>query len=122
MHRIDQTIPKELEYAEKLVALMDDRFKVPFLNFRFGLDPIIGMVPFAGDVVTFLISALIVLALFRNGVPRSVVFTMVANIVLDLLIGGIPVIGDVWDFFNKANRKNLKLARKYFDSAAQSGK
>ena len=122
MHRIDQTIPKELEYAEKLVALMDDRFKVPFLNFRFGLDPIIGMVPFAGDVVTFLISALIVLALFRNGVPRSVVFTMVANIVLDLLIGGIPVIGDVWDFFNKANRKNLKLARKYFDSTAQSGK
>ena len=117
MHKIEQTIPKELEYAEKLVGLMDDQFKIPFINFRFGLDPIIGLVPFAGDVVTFVISSLIVLSLFRNGVPRSVILTMVANIILDLLIGGIPVIGDVWDFFNKANRKNLKLARKYFEQA-----
>lgn len=40
---------------------------------------------------------------------------MVTNILLDLFIGGIPVIGDVWDFFNKANRKNLKLAKEYFE-------
>jgi len=116
MHKIEQqTFPKELEYAEKLVSIMDDKFKIPFVNFRFGLDPIIGLVPFGGDVITFLISSLIVLALFRNGVPRSVILTMVANILLDLLIGGIPVIGDVWDFFNKANRKNLKLAKEYFE-------
>lgn len=116
MHKVEQTIPKELEYAEKLVGLMDDQFKIPFVNFRFGLDPIIGLIPFAGDVITFLISFLIVIALFRNGVPRSIILTMVANIILDLLIGGVPVIGDVWDFFNKANRKNLKLARKHFQS------
>ncbi|MCF8465271.1 MAG: DUF4112 domain-containing protein [Flavobacteriales bacterium] len=115
MYKLEQTFPKELEYAEKLVRLMDDKFKIPFTNFRFGLDPIIGMVPFVGDVVSFVISALIVMSLFRNGVPRSVVLSMVANIILDLLIGGIPVIGDVWDFFNKANRKNLKLARRHFE-------
>lgn len=55
------------------------------------------------------------MALFRNGVSHSVILKMVANILLDLLIGGIPVLGDAWDFFNKANRKNLKLARKHFE-------
>jgi hypothetical protein len=40
---------------------------------------------------------------------------MIANIVLDLIVGGIPVLGSVWDFFFKANRKNLKLAREYFE-------
>jgi len=114
MNKIEHTIPKELEYAEKLVGLMDDKFKIPFINFRFGLDPIIGLIPVAGDIVSFSVSSLIVIALFRNGVPRTVVLKMAANIVLDLIIGGIPVIGDAWDFFNKANRKNLKLARKHF--------
>ncbi|MCF8461384.1 MAG: DUF4112 domain-containing protein [Flavobacteriales bacterium] len=115
MYKIEQTIPKELEYAEKLVRLMDDKFKIPFINFRFGLDPIIGLIPVAGDILSFSISSLIVMALFRNGVPSSVILRMVANILLDLLIGGIPVLGDAWDFFNKANRKNLKLARKHFE-------
>lgn len=57
MHKVEQTFPKELEYAEKLVSIMDDKFKIPFVNFRFGLDPIIGLIPFGGDVITFLISS-----------------------------------------------------------------
>lgn len=115
MNKIQQTVPKELEYAEKLVRLMDDQFKIPFTNFRFGIDPLIGLIPFVGDAVSFVVSALIVTAFVRHGVPRSVILRMVANIVLDLLVGGIPVIGDAWDFFFKANRKNLKLARKHFE-------
>ena len=95
---------------------MDDGFKVPFTDFRIGLDPIIGLVPVAGDLISFAISALIVVALVRHGkFSRSVVMRMVGNIVIDLIIGGIPVIGDAWDFFFKANRKNLKLARKHFE-------
>ncbi|MCF8277583.1 MAG: DUF4112 domain-containing protein [Flavobacteriales bacterium] len=120
MYKIEQSIPKELEYAEKLVLLMDGQFKIPFFNFRFGLDPIIGLIPMAGDIVSFIISALIIVALAKNGLPSKVVFKMVWNILLDLLVGGIPIIGDAWDFFNKANRKNLKLARKHFET--QSGK
>ena len=116
MHRIEPTIPKEIEWAEKLVHLMDDKFKVPIINFRFGLDPIIGLVPVVGDLVSLAISALIVKGLVTAGMPRGLILKMVANIVLDFLIGEIPVIGDVWDFFNQANRKNLKLAREYFES------
>jgi biotin transporter BioY len=115
MYKIEQTFPKELEYAEKLVQLMDDQFKIPFLNFRFGIDPIIGLVPWAGDLISFVISSLIISAFVRNGVPFLVILRMIANIVLDLIVGGIPVLGSVWDFFFKANRKNLKLAREYFE-------
>ena len=116
MYKIEPTIPKEIEWAEKLVHLMDDKFKVPIINFRFGLDPIIGLVPVVGDLVSLAISALIVKGLVTAGMPRGLILKMVANIVLDFLIGEIPVIGDVWDFFNQANRKNLKLAREYFES------
>ncbi|MBL4585891.1 MAG: DUF4112 domain-containing protein [Flavobacteriales bacterium] len=116
MEIISQGIPQELEYAEKLVRLMDSQFKIPILNIRFGLDPIIGLIPIAGDIVSFLISLLIIVALVRNGMPTSIVVRMVGNILLDLFIGGIPVLGDIWDFFNKANRKNLKLAKAHFEN------
>jgi hypothetical protein len=114
MYRIEQTIPKELEYAERLTRLMDDQFKIPFINFRFGLDPIISLIPWAGDLVSFLISAIIVTALVRNGMPFGLILRMVANIVFDLLIGGVPVLGSIADFFFKANRRNLKLAQEHF--------
>ncbi|MBI1288044.1 MAG: DUF4112 domain-containing protein [Flavobacteriales bacterium] len=116
MYRIEAAIPKELEYAERLTRLMDDQFKVPFINFRFGLDPILGLIPWVGDLVSFLISALIVSALVRNGMPLGLILRMVANIVFDFLLGGIPVIGGISDFFFKANRKNLVLAREYFEN------
>ncbi len=114
MEALTAGIPREIEYAEKLVRLMDDRFRIPVLNIRFGLDPVIGLIPFAGDIVSFLISLLIVVALMRDGLPTRLIVRMMGNILLDLLIGGIPVVGDVWDFFHRANRKNLKLAKAYF--------
>lgn len=116
MYRIETSIPKELEWAEKLARLMDDQFKVPFINFRFGLDPIIGLIPWAGDVVSFVISGLIVTALVRNGMPTGLILRMVANSVFDLIIGGIPVVGGIADFLFKANRANLKLAKEHFQT------
>ncbi|MFM1876023.1 MAG: hypothetical protein RL266_1760 [Bacteroidota bacterium] len=123
MHVIEPNqIPKEIQWAETLVSWMDDRFKIPFINFRFGLDPIIGLIPWAGDVVAFLISALIVKGLVDAGLPRPLLRKMIWNILLDMAVGAIPVVGDVWDFFNRSNRKNLRLAKDYFESRVQSGK
>jgi hypothetical protein len=116
MHRIEPIIPKEIQWAEKLVHLMDDQFEIPIIKFKFGLDPIIGLIPWAGDLVTFAISALIIKALYDEGLPKSLIGKMVLTIVVDLIIGSIPVIGDIWDFVFKANRKNLKLAREYFEN------
>lgn len=122
MHRIEPEIPKELQYAERLVRLMDDQFKIPVVNFRFGLDPIIGLIPWAGDIVSFVISLLIIKSLFDAGLPRKLVTKMVLATLLDLAVGAIPVVGDAWDFFFKANRRNLKLAKEFFESGTQSGK
>lgn len=113
-------LPKELRLAERVARLMDGQFKVPGTGFRFGLDPIIGLIPGAGDAVSFLISGTVLVSLIRGGIPRSLALRMLLNLLLDLVIGGIPVIGDVWDFFHKANRKNLDLAKEYY--AGQSGK
>ncbi|MFT4545966.1 MAG: hypothetical protein ACI9CU_000008 [Polaribacter sp.] len=118
MHKIEPNIPKEILYAEKLVHWMDEAFKVPFLNFRFGLDPIIGLIPWVGDVVSFVISGLILKSLASAGMPKRLVWKMFGNIALDFGVGLVPFLGDAWDFFNKANRKNLKLARDYFEAQA----
>lgn len=116
MHKIESTIPKEVLWAEKLVHWMDDAFKIPLTKFRFGLDPLLGLIPWVGDVISFLISMLILKSLVSAGLPTRLVWKMFRNIVLDFGIGLIPFLGDVWDFFNKANRKNLKLVRAYFES------
>ncbi len=95
---------------------MDEAIRIPIIGFRFGLDPILGLIPWIGDLISFIISGLILKSLVSAGLPRKLLFKMFGNIVLDFGIGLIPLIGDIWDFFNKANRKNLKLARKYFES------
>jgi hypothetical protein len=114
VHKIEPSISKEIEWAERLVSLMDDKFKIPFINFSFGLDPLIGLIPVIGDLVSLAISGLILKGLIRSGMPKRLITKMIVNLLLDFLIGEIPVIGDVWDFFNKANRKNLKLAKEHF--------
>lgn len=120
MEPIGSVVPKEIEHAQRLVSLMDDQFKIPILNIRFGLDPIIGLVPWVGDAISFIISVLVIKALIQAGFPRKLIGKLVWNIVLDLLVGAIPFVGDVWDFFFKANRRNLKIARQHFES--HSGK
>lgn len=118
MHIITKELPSELRHAEKLASLMDDRFRVPIIGYRFGLDPIIGLIPGAGDVVSAVISLLIVRAIIRSGFPRKLMLQLLFPVLLDLVIGGIPVIGDAWDFFFKANRRNLKIAKRYFEEHA----
>lgn len=102
---------------------MDEQFKLPLFNFRFGLDPIIGLIPGAGDLISFAISLLIIKSLMDAGLPRGLITKMVFATLLDLAIGAIPLVGDAWDFFFKANRRNLKLAKAFFESQVpQRGK
>lgn len=88
---------------------MDSAVRIPGTNIRFGLDPIIGLVPVAGDVLSAAFSIYILTEAGRIGVPRPVLTRMAANIGLDLVIGLLPVVGDVGDFVYKANERNLRL-------------
>ena len=78
-----------------LQRLLDDAFRVPGTTIRFGWDPLIGLVPWAGDVLTAVLSGAIILQAHHLGVPRVVQLRMIANVAIDVLVGAIPVIGDV---------------------------
>ncbi|MFT4524311.1 MAG: hypothetical protein ACI85F_000452 [Bacteroidia bacterium] len=101
--------PKDIEFAKRLVWIMDEWIRIPIINKRVGLDPIIGLIPVVGDVITGLISLFIVASLVRHGAPAKLILRMLFNVLIDVVIGGIPVVGDIWDFFFQSNLKNLRL-------------
>lgn len=106
-------IPK-MHWVSRLSYLMDKQFRFPGTNFRFGLDPVLNLIPIAGDMTGLLISGGLLLAMVRRGASNKVVVLMTLNILLDAIIGAIPVIGQIFDFFFKANSRNIKLMREHY--------
>lgn len=107
--------------VRSLSYLMDEQFRVPGTQFRFGLDPILNLIPFAGDFVGFIISGGLVLAMSSKGLTSKIVVLMCLNIFLDATIGAIPGIGQVWDFFFKSNTRNMKLMEEYYQEGKHQG-
>jgi hypothetical protein len=101
---------KQLDQLEGFVRLMDTQFGVP--GFRFGLDGIIGLVPGIGDFVGGLISLGLVLRMRQIGVPSECINKMIRNVLIDVIVGGVPILGDGFDFFFKVNERNLRIARR----------
>lgn len=94
-------------------TLMDQRFTIPGTRFRFGIDSLIGLIPGAGDWLGgFMALYFPMQAVFRD-LPSSVVARMFFNILLDIFIGAIPLLGDLFDFVWKANVKNARLLEEY---------
>lgn len=101
-------------HLERIGTIMDRAIRIPGTNIRIGLDPIIGFFfPVLGDWVGGIVSAYIVLASIRHGLPKSTIAKMVFNVGVDVLLGTIPVVGDAFDFAWKPNEKNLRLLNKY---------
>jgi hypothetical protein len=97
----------------RVTRLLDDVIRVPGTDVRVGLDPVIGMVPVVGDAVTALAGAWVIAEAARFGIPRIVLARMVVNLLADLGIGAIPVIGDVYDVVFRSNARNLELFRRH---------
>src|SRR5262245_30246814 len=95
--------------AEQLAWLMDSAIGVG--PFSFGLDALIGLVPGLGDVLSSLISLVIVMRAMQAGVNRAPILRMLANIGIDTVVGSIPLAGDLFDVAYKSNIKNLKIYR-----------
>ena len=111
----------DLQRIEKITRLMDSSFRIPGTNIRFGLDPILGLFPFAGDLIAYGISSVLVLAMVRKGASGKVVLKMIGNITLDYIISNIPILGYIIDFGYKANERNLKLMHEHFDGGKHQG-
>lgn len=110
-----------LKHMDILARLMDDQFRIPGTGIRFGLDAIIGLVPGIGDISTFLVSGYMLVVLNRNGASGFVMARMVLNIVVDTLIGMVPLMGDVFDVAFKANTRNMKLMREHYTEGRHRG-
>ena len=108
-------VPRGLtdEQLDHLAGVLDDIFHIPGTKIRFGLDPIVGLVPGLGDIITGLLSFLIVFAAWQRGLPRIALSRMVANIAIDTLVGSIPIFGDAFDTVWKSNRMNYNLLVRY---------
>lgn len=108
-------------WIKSVSYLMDEQFRLPGTKFRFGIDPIINLFPVVGDMTGFLISAGMLLAMARNGASSKVVVLMSINILVDSIIGPIPVIGHIFDFYFKSNTRNLRLMQEYFVEGKHQG-
>lgn len=118
---IKRATNNELRNVELLARLMDTQFQIPGTKIRFGLDPLIGLVPGLGDFTGFLVSGYMILICARNGASGFLLARMTLNTVIDALIGAIPVIGDLFDFAYKANRRNLKLMQQHYIEGRYKG-
>ena len=109
---VDEAAVRRMRFVANL---LDDSIRVPGTEFRIGIDPILGVVPGAGDAVSAALSAYIVLESARLGVPFSTLLRMIANVTLDFAVGLVPVVGTLFDAVWKANQKNVELAVESLD-------
>jgi len=97
---------------EQLAWLMDRAIRIPGTKITVGLDSILGLLPVGGDVMTGVVQVgIVLLALYRYKVPRAVAARMATNVLIDVLVGAIPLLGDAFDVAFKANTRNLQLLK-----------
>jgi Domain of unknown function (DUF4112) len=105
-----------------LALIMDEFLRFPGTKIRFGLDPIIGLLPGIGDVSSAIISAVALIHAARYGVPKILLARMATNILINELVGIIPGLGDAFSFWFKSNVRNYKLLRRYSAAPTRSRK
>ena len=102
--------PREIApWLRRLTTWLDTACRVPGTSWRFGIDPLLGLIPVVGDWLGVALSASTLIEAKRLAVRRRVWLRMLANLGLEASIGAIPVLGDLWDAWFKANRRNLRL-------------
>jgi hypothetical protein len=101
------------ETLRRLAVLFDNAFRIPGTRFRFGLDPILGLVPGIGDMASPILALLMIWQATRQRVPKAVLARMAINALVDAGVGAIPIVGDAFDFVWKANDWNLALLERH---------
>jgi Domain of unknown function (DUF4112) len=97
----------------RVTYLLDDVVRVPGTDQRIGLDPVVGLIPVIGDVIGALVGSWVILEAARFGIPRVALARMVINLLVDLGVGIIPILGIVLDVVSRSNARNLELFRRH---------
>src|SRR5262245_1681051 len=130
--KLDTSVPRPLEgpiisqtrtdkipdWAAKLAWLMENAIPIG-KRWSIGLDGIVGLFPGVGDLAGALVSALIVASAAQAGLPRAALGRMMANVAVDTLLGGIPFVGDVFDFAFKSNTRNIQIYQEHLAGRRQ---
>ncbi len=108
-----------LKHIEWISKLLDSQFSVG--GFKFGLDPILNLIPFVGDGATTIVSLMMVYTMRKHGASSKIVVKMLGNVLIDTLIGAIPLIGWIFDFYFKSNDRNLILLKEHYQEGKHTG-
>ena len=111
---------KSLTQVQVVADLLDRAIRIPGTDMRIGLDPILGLIPGAGDLIGAGLSGYLIILAARAGAPKTVLTRMVANVAFDSLLGSVPVVGDLFDFAWKSNTKNVDLLREHIDRPTEA--
>jgi hypothetical protein len=106
---------ERLAQVRYLAHMLDDNFSIPGTRLRFGWDSILGFIPGLGDVAGTALALLIVRHAWQTGASKLTLTRMLGNVAADFAIGAIPLIGNLFDFAFKANRRNARLLERHFD-------
>ena len=109
-----------IEGLRRISQLLDSAFELPGTSYRIGLDPVIGLVPWVGDLVSPLFTIALLWQAREMALPRVVQLRMVINVAIDALIGVVPVAGDLFDFAWKANNMNMALLERHAHTARRA--
>ena len=111
-----------LQRLRNLSHVLDNAIALPVIGYRIGLDPLIGLLPGGGDLMTGIISIYVVIEAARLGVPAATLGRMGLNILIEVILGTIPMVGDFFDVVWKANVRNVALLERHIHNPRPSGK
>ena len=100
---------------DRLAWLLDESVRVPVIGRRIGIDSLIGLVPVAGDIVGGVLSLGILITAVRMGTTTPTLLRMIANVIIEVVVGAVPLLGDLFDMGFKANRRNVDLMTAHYD-------
>lgn len=101
---------------DKYSRVTDSQFSIPLTGIRFGIDPILGMIPVIGDFIGLLLSLPVLIEANRIGAPARLKRKMIRNMIIEALVGIVPVLGDFFDVYWKANTRNTALLRDWIQT------
>jgi predicted small integral membrane protein len=107
-----------LRRMRQLSKLLDGAIASPGTKHRIGIDPILGLIPGGGDTLSAALSGYIIVEAARMGLPREALMRMVGNLLLDTVVGSVPVVGDVFDVISKANFRNMQIVENHIQTFA----
>ena len=104
--------------AQTLGQLLDASFTIPGTSIKMGLDPLIGLIPGIGDLISNGIGSSLLFLATKAGVPKIVILRMAINIGINLVVGAIPILGDLFSIWFKSNLQNAQLLHRHCQTVA----